>query len=102
MPTLEQMRKLLSSLEFCKPCKREELKVQEQPPEVPEIERIYYKKNGYSTECKYRSSYKEQVQVSSAFCQVCRFCVAFSLDGKYVDCSYLRDKAHGIDIRAIR
>jgi hypothetical protein len=94
MPTLKQMRKLLSSPEFCKPCKREELKKnpkaeQKQIVEHINFERISYKYDGVRIDCKYHFA----IAVGSDSCQLCCYNKLINHEDKWIFCSYLRDKA---------
>jgi hypothetical protein len=95
MPTLEQMRKLLSNPEFCKPVQKQELKTITE--RYIDFERIHYESNhGISlTRCKYVLLYKtdSSPKIGSCFCQECEWNIHTDKDKKFVDCSYLRDHA---------
>jgi hypothetical protein len=83
MTTLEEMRKLLSSPEFCKGESR--------------FERIYFnhspKQMRCLTPCKY-SKYIKPIsypKVGSLWCKACSYNKGYDDKNNWVDCSYLRD-----------
>jgi hypothetical protein len=85
MPTLKEMRKLLSSPEFCKPCKGEELKVK-----LPSIEQIYYRS---LTRCEY-IPYSVNIAQTLVGTSRCSRCVHHKGNfEQYVECSFKRDRA---------
>jgi hypothetical protein len=90
MPTLKEMRKLLSSPEFCKPLKREEFKVK-----LPDIELISYKVDGGTciTPCKYFMERGEEIRLGTIMCSDCVHFENVDYEKRIVKCSYLRDKA---------
>jgi hypothetical protein len=88
MPTLEEIRKLLSSPEFCKPPKREEFKVK---PKIPEIEYSYIDLSGHL--CLASCAHRKGVRIGSNTCLKCFYRKNPEYNAMTVECSYLRDKA---------